>query len=176
MPLRSPCDGQAPTQAPIGITACSRITRLIPRSGTFFRHERQPQNLRLTWWMLPEGFGKHLAILLAAAAKRERIMRTGILMTAAVLAGCAPFWEPVKPAFQLPSVPPSPPKQEMVWFKQGATSEEFQRTKAVCLQSQVDTMDANPNGFGWTMAFSLCMRANGWVLVRNAKGGRLWSF
>jgi len=109
--------------------------------------------------------------------KREGIMRTKIiLMTAAVLAGCAPFREPVKPASQLPSVPPSPPNQDMVWFKQGATTEEFQRTKAVCLQSQVDTMDAHPNGFDWTKAFSLCMRANGWVLVRNPKGGRLWSF
>jgi len=64
----------------------------------------------------------------------------------------------------------------MVWFKQGATSEEFQRTKAICLQSQADTMDAHPDRLDWTMAFSLCMRANGWVPVRNAKGGRLWSF
>ena len=104
-------------------------------------------------------------------------MRTRIiLMAAAVLTGCAPFREPVKPASQLPSVPPSPPKQDMVWFKQGATSEEFQRTKAICLQSQVDTMDAHPDRLDWTMAFSLCMRANGWVPVRNAKGGRLWSF
>jgi hypothetical protein len=109
--------------------------------------------------------------------KREEIMRTKIiLMTAAVLAGCAPLQEPVKPASQLPSVPPSPSKQDMVWSKQRATSEEFERTKAVCLQSQVDAMDAHPNGFDWTKAFSLCMRANGWVLVRNPKGGRLWSF
>jgi hypothetical protein len=80
-----------------------------------------------------------------------------ILLTLSVaLTGCASADPPQAP------VPPAatPPPAPSVWYKAGATQEEFQRTRARCLlQAGAGTanFDFEP------VAFVLCMRAEGWV-------------
>jgi len=62
------------------------------------------------------------------------------------------------------------PKQ--VYRKDGATNEEFQRTRARCLmQAEIAESASNdPNGWSragtWMMVYRTCMRAEGWVLVK----------
>jgi hypothetical protein len=79
-------------------------------------------------------------------------MRCIVIIAITALAGCAhdPPPAPIEPV----AVKPEPPPK--VYFKPGATHEEFERTKARCMM-QMD-FDAP-----WKWAF--CMRAEGWVLV-----------
>jgi hypothetical protein len=55
-----------------------------------------------------------------------------------------------------------------VYFKPGASSEEFQRTRARCLV-QAQTAEAGSQRaydfMTFTIVFEGCMRAEGWVLV-----------
>jgi hypothetical protein len=56
-----------------------------------------------------------------------------------------------------------PPPPEMVYFKEGASPEDFQRKRAAC-RAQAWTADPNMD-FTWPLVFRNCMRADGWVLV-----------
>jgi hypothetical protein len=51
------------------------------------------------------------------------------------------------------------------WSKAGASSEEFHRTRAICMLRQVEAENRNPDAWGNVAVFGLCMRANGWVLT-----------
>jgi hypothetical protein len=87
----------------------------------------------------------------------------GILACAIVLSACA-HTEPPPTAVASdnippPAPPPPPPKKQ--WYKQGATAEEFQRTRARCImnaESAASTLDTR-----WGVIFLSCMRSEGWV-------------
>jgi hypothetical protein len=79
------------------------------------------------------------------------------------LAGCAdgPFAAAglgPHPAPEPPATPVAEPAVEKVWYKSGATNEEFERTKARCM------LQANLGSLYFAANFTLCMRAEGWTL------------
>jgi hypothetical protein len=83
-----------------------------------------------------------------------------------MLSGCATDEPPV--TYQQPSPPPKPP----LYRKDGASTEEFQRTKAGCLvKAQIaESSSTDPEPLvkmvTYMSVFRNCMRAEGWVLTR----------
>ncbi len=82
------------------------------------------------------------------------------------LAGCAHDKAPTSAA--APADPAlKPPRPADVWTKPGATTEEFQRTRARCLlRARFGSEDYN------VATYPLCMRAEGWVLGPPTPGAR----
>lgn len=82
------------------------------------------------------------------------------------LSGCVTD-RPEPVAYQ-PYSPPKPP----AYFKQGATNEEFQRTKAGCMMKAeiAESSSTDPNQLAKSvtnmLVFGNCMRADGWVLMQ----------
>jgi hypothetical protein len=94
------------------------------------------------------------------------------LAAASALAGCvtdqAQAPPPVAPV-SAPVAPPVPPKPAVAYFKEGASEEEFQRTKAACIMKYEMAAGAASDEFGpnWGLGLSVfgsCMRSQGWVL------------
>jgi hypothetical protein len=59
------------------------------------------------------------------------------------------------------------------WYRQGANKVEFERTKAECQSRQLEAAIAPP--LAWLPIFDLCVRANGWVQIPNARPAALLS-
>jgi len=60
---------------------------------------------------------------------------------------------------------------DTIYFKAGATTEDFQRAKAACLGHAeiVESGSLDPNALAragtWLAVYRTCMRAGGWVLI-----------
>jgi hypothetical protein len=80
---------------------------------------------------------------------------------ALTLAGCA---RDQQLAAVAAAPPPKPPPQRG-YFKEGASSEEFQRTKAGCLVRAESAAPGFNAPWSWFSIYQNCMRADGWVLV-----------
>src|SRR5262249_26473721 len=95
------------------------------------------------------------------------VIRLPIVMLCLLSTACVHDQTPVTvAASETPNpTPPPKPAPECVYSKQGATTEEFQRTRAACLLRQTEAENANPNSWSWFTVFPLCMRANDWVLL-----------
>ena len=90
-----------------------------------------------------------------------------VVCSTLVLAGCMHDQE----AVAVGPVTPPPPPVEKVYFKRGASNEDFQRARANCLMRAeiAESGSTDPNGFArtatWITVFTTCMRADGWVRV-----------
>ena len=129
-------------------TVGSRYARRpIPDAGSSRPRDRRRLYNNLTW-----ACGLRLACV-RALGQQQDVMRNALiaLLLASTLGACA---AQKAPEAAVPS-PPPPVK----WYKEGASAEEFKRTRAQC------TMNASTAG---TMAdppsvFRSCMRSQGWA-------------
>lgn len=78
---------------------------------------------------------------------------------ALILVGCTHEQETIATA---PIVPPPPPP---VYFKQGASNEDFQRAKARCFANAHTTANVLDDPDRWMFVYQQCMRSDGWVLA-----------
>jgi hypothetical protein len=90
------------------------------------------------------------------------------ISAALLLMGCVHDQAPVPVAT---ATPPPKPAPALVYFKQGASNEDFQRARANCLMRAeiAESSSTDPDGFAraatWMTVYRTCMRADGWVLV-----------
>jgi hypothetical protein len=96
------------------------------------------------------------------------VARLELMIFCVALVGCASQLVTNVSAASTASAAPTP---KMVYYKTGATQEEFERTRARCL-AQAETAKAastDPNPWArlatWMAVNRNCMRADGWVLV-----------
>jgi hypothetical protein len=100
---------------------------------------------------------------------RRCLLSITMIALAALLSGCVTTpesqlfaraylgWQPEPPPAAAPK-----PEPKTLYFKQGASSEEFQRTKAACAMK----MAAVAGTAGAGAVFIYCMRSEGWVLTQ----------
>jgi|PersoiStandDraft_1058852.scaffolds.fasta_scaffold229014_1 hypothetical protein len=90
---------------------------------------------------------------------KSLIVIAGVIACASILSACEHSEPPLAIAAPIIASPPPPPKK---WYKDGAGTEEFQRTRARCV---MNASTAAPMTDGrWTLIFASCMRSEGWVL------------
>lgn len=89
-------------------------------------------------------------------------LRSSGVILALLLAGCMHDAPPVTP---VAASSPPPPRPEMVYFRQGASGEDFERARAQCRMNANMKVDVFDDPYRWTMIQRDCMRAAGWTLV-----------
>lgn len=90
------------------------------------------------------------------------------ILISLALSGCAVANHPVVDTPASPIAPQTVANRpEMVWFKRGASAEDFQRAKAGCIVQAEAGSGGNP--LVWTAIFPNCLRAQGWVLIPKSR-------
>jgi hypothetical protein len=80
----------------------------------------------------------------------------------ATLSGCTRTPEPL--ASSVKPAPASPPEPPMVYYKPGASDEDWQRAKARCLmQGEMAKSTSQTPGDTFAIVVVTCLRADGWV-------------
>ena len=84
--------------------------------------------------------------------------KSAIPLAALLLIGCA-HEQALVPVAQATPPPKSTPP--LVYFKQGASNEDFQRARARCRMNSEMSMDMFNDPYRWLMIYRSCMRADG---------------
>jgi hypothetical protein len=90
---------------------------------------------------------------------KSLIVIAGVIACASILSACEHSEPPLAIAAPIIASPPPPPKK---WYKDGAGTEEFQRTRARCVMNAYTA--ARPDDIRWSIILATCMRSEGWVL------------
>jgi hypothetical protein len=107
-------------------------------------------------------WGKLVTSLGENPIMKRLIVVACVIACASVLSACGHTQPPPTAPAPINTSPPPPPPPPKHWYKQGASTEEFQRTRARCIMN-AEMSDGGDAG-RWTVIFATCMRAEGWVL------------